>query len=230
MIPVSSIMKIYVADENNFLRGKYVQPDSMYMFNPTFCTAFPLPAKSAWLRSYYFSAIAFHQAVSKRATLSYYTSVAAIPAAINFRYSLKLSEHLCIAPEAGLLSASWVAPRIWMWTAGARASQGGTLKNVTVGAGYAVMSGFDEYVPTMKRKYAVTYINFGVKQRLSKRFSIAGDFWYIHKPSIYLTGIFLKYHRNSRWQYSVGGMFFSFHVLQRRVNIPAPMLQWNWKL
>jgi hypothetical protein len=70
-LALSAIQRVYLADENNFLRGKYIRPDSLYMFNPTFATAFPLPKGSTFLRSYYVSFAAVHHALSRRATVSY---------------------------------------------------------------------------------------------------------------------------------------------------------------
>jgi hypothetical protein len=226
----SSISKAFIADENNMLRGKYIAPDKFYMLNPTFATAFPLPHKKVFLQTNFFYYGGIHYGLTKKVSASYFTSLLGTPVAVNLRFSIKLSEHLHIAPEAGIFSGSWFAPKLYMITTGARASQGGSLKNFTVGGGYALLRGMDEYIKLAKPKYEVAFITAGLKQRILRKYSVAADFWYFHKPRMIQATALIYRHNKGGNQLGLGCMFVSFKLPARDVNIPSPVVQMNINL
>lgn len=219
----------YIANEDNFLKGKYVNPNIFSPFNYTFSTAFPIPKKTIFIRTTSFCFASAHVGLSKSLGLSYFTSLVGVPMAVNVRYSLKINNHLFIAPEAGILSASWVAPKLWLWSGGIRTTQGNSQKNITIGIGYFQINGLNLPKNILsKDNYKSSYINFGIQQRISKKISILAEAWYFASSNFITVGIYSRHHKKPSTSWSFGSSLLCFKDLDKKNNfIPIPMLQWS---
>ena len=229
-IKYSDMKKTFIADENNFLRGKYVNPNIFSSFNASFATAFPIKKGQTFIRATGFTFMSAHIAFAKNACMSYYSTWMGVPVAANLRYSLKVNTHLYIAPEAGISWASWVGPDVYVWNAGARATQGNTQKNITIGIGYFELNGIK--LPKQLfafTKYQAVYVNFGYQQRITKKLSLLADAWYFSKPKLIAAGIFTRGHKKENTSWSFGLMCFYFEAVKKTYLLPTPMFQWNTK-
>jgi hypothetical protein len=228
-IRFSEMKRALIADENNYLRGRYVNANIFSPFNLTFATAFPVPRKTVLIRTTWFGIGAAHIGLPGSFCASYFTGVYGMPVGANLRSSIKFDPHLYVAPEAGIVSGSWILPKIWMWNAGARATQGNSQKNITIGGGYMELRGMKEYVNPLKNKYRSVYINFGMQQRISKKISIMAEAWYIQRPKLIAAGIFTRHHRKENSVWSFGALLLYLKINAEELYLPVPMIQWNTK-